>query len=183
MIMPVNTEARTGYVFRRSIEYILAISTIFYGVAMIMVPEDFGQTVLAFKTFFFFPSLFFGVLILSISVARLSFLIVNGYWPWSAKVRQLFSLATFLLVWSPLTAGFAWFAVEKLLGNDYGAFLPGGIMAPSLGLIEGLCLYTLAALGESQKNDARGTCGNDRRGGSDDSRADNRGDVAAEGQG
>lgn len=180
MIMPVNTEARTGYVFRRAIEYILAISVIFYGTAMVLLPDDFGQPIVAFKTMFF-PSMVYGVVILAMSVARLSFLIVNGYWPWSAKVRQIFSLLTFLLVWSPLTAGFAWFAVEKLLGNDYGAFLPGGIMAPALALIEGLCLYTLAALGESQKNDTRGTSGNDRRGSGDDNRADYSGDAAAQG--
>lgn len=182
MIMPVNTEARTGYVFRRAIEYILAISVIFYGTAMILLPDDFGQPIIAVNTMFF-PSMDYGVFILAMSVARLSFLIVNGYWPWSAKVRQIFSLLTFLLVWSPLTAGFAWFAVEKLIGNDYGVFLQGGIMAPSLTLIEGLCLYTLAALEESQKNDTRGTYGNDRRGSGDDNRADYSGDAAAQGQG
>ena len=165
-MMSLQAEAAVGVSFRRTTEKVLAVTTLILGLGLTAFTMSFRLDAYAFLELIASSSVW-SVYLTSLGAVRLSFLIVNGYYPRSPAVRASMSFLTLLTVWSPISAAFVFSTfVDTSTNSSVAQFYPGAALAPGFIVIEGLCLYALLVLWKVKRDGRRSS--EDHRSGSDD---------------
>lgn len=131
--------ADQGRIFRKVLEGTAGLVALLIGLQMILlIPAKDIQVFVPMLLFAPLPVWGIGMVVLS--VVRISILVVNGWWPWSALVRKYMSILFMVFVWFPLVASYVWSMWESLVVHQ-DRILPGIAFAAYCASVEFLIFF------------------------------------------